>query len=182
MVLLNFNLSLTWLRKEPGLMGDIDYWTGVFEKHQTEMMILEDYYSRIENWDFSNVYFWSERKNTYQCHSNYFVREYTTDADYIPKEFLEFSLKDEDFPEGGCRVLLQGDYRKTYEIGPMGSYLDSRILIVEIGQTYNQESYYVYSPNRVPTVSDGLSEYATIKPLENGWYYIYVNRIGVVSY
>lgn len=170
------------IRKESSLMSDRDYWSGIFEKNRTEMKMLEDYYNRIENWDFSCVYFWSEGKRTYQCYSGYFDRKYTTDEDYVPKEFLEFSLKSEDFPEEGCRVALQGNYWEcpNYVLNEIIVDIssDSQILLVHIPLTTWQEVYYVYSPNGYPTVEDSANENIMIKSLENGWYYIFTEWWG----
>lgn len=168
------------VRKESSLMSDTDYGSDIFEKNRTEMKMLEDYYNRIENWNFTCVYFWSEGKRNYRCYSGYFDREYTTDEDYVPKEFFEFSLKCEDFPEEGCRVVLLGNYWECpkYALNEITVDIssDSQILLVDIPQTTWQEAYYVYSPNSYPSVEDRANENIMIKSLENGWYYIFTDQ------
>lgn len=48
-------LPINRSQKESRLVNDTEEWPAIFEKNRTEMEMLEDYYNRIENWDFSCV-------------------------------------------------------------------------------------------------------------------------------
>lgn len=173
-------------QKESRLVNDTEEWPAIFEKNRTEMEMLEDYYNRIENWDFSCVYFWAERKHMYKCYSGDLDRKYVTDEDYVPKEFLEFSLKSGDFPKDGCRVILQGDYWKSPKFSLNISLADispdSRILIVDTFRYGKKEFYYLYSPNGFPAVEKREYESLVIKSLGNGWYSIIAEQGGELQY
>lgn len=173
-------------QKESRLVNDTEEWPAIFEQNRAEMEMLEDYYNRIENWDFSCVYFWAERKHMYQCYSGNLDRQYVTDEDYVPKEFLEFSLKSGDFPKDGCRVILQGDYWKSpnfaINISLADISPDSRILIVDISRYENMEFCYLYSPNGFPVVEESEYESLVIKSMGNGWYSIIAEQGGELQY
>ena len=173
-------------QKKYDLIYDADQGADLFEKYRMEMKMLEDYYERIEDWDFSYVSFATAGKDTYKCYTSYIDKEYITAKDHVPKGFLDHFLDEDEFLRGGCRVILQGDQwtipRFTLDEHIVGYLPDPQILIVDIVRGMEKRVSYLYMPNGAPTIEGYTDQNVVIKSLEDGWYYICIKYEGEICY
>ncbi len=173
-------------QKRHSLIYDADYGADLFERYRTEMEILEDYYERIEDWDFSYVSYAVAGKDTYKCYSSYIEKGYITVKEHVPKGFLDDFLDEDKFLREGCRVILQGDQwtipRFTLDGYIVGDLPDTQILVVEIARDMEQSVSYLYMPDRVLTIEGYAGQNVVLEPLEDGWYYICIEYGGEIWY
>ena len=170
-------------QKRHSLIYDADYGADLFERYRTEMEILEDYYERIEDWDFSHVSFAPAGKDTYECYSSYIDKGYITAKEYVSKGFLDHFLEEDGLSREGSRVTIFGDHWEDIHIflDTDRTALASRILVVTIAADLEtmRSAFYLYSPGVSPVIDDSFYDNIVIEPLEDGWYYIFVEKTGV---
>ena len=170
-------------QKGDRLIYDADHGAALFEKYRTEMEMLEDYYERIEDCDFSHVSFAPAGKDTYECYSSYIDKGYITAKEYVPKGFLDHFLEEDGLSREGSRVTIFGDHWEDIHIflDTDRTALASRILVVTIAADLEtmRSAFYLYSPGVSPVIDDSFYDNIVIEPLEDGWYYIFVEKTGV---
>ena len=83
----------------------------------------------------------------------------------------------------GSRVTIFGDHWEDIHIflDTDRTALASRILVVTIAADLEtmRSAFYLYSPGVSPVIDDSFYDNIVIEPLEDGWYYIFVEKTGV---